>query len=59
MRKGQIWLAVAVLLAAVGKMLIENEISLGDAAGVLERVWNATVGKNMSREALTISYGGL
>jgi hypothetical protein len=36
------WILIAVLLAAVGKLLIDNRVMEADVSTVLERVWNHT-----------------
>jgi 2-methylaconitate cis-trans-isomerase PrpF len=36
------WLVIAVLLAAVGKLLIDQGLVEGEVSTALERVWNHT-----------------
>ncbi|KAI9770844.1 MAG: hypothetical protein M1839_003039 [Geoglossum umbratile] len=49
MRLAGAWVVVALLLAAVGKLLMENEVKMGTVVEIVERVWNSTVAEKPSQ----------
>jgi hypothetical protein len=49
MRLAGAWGVAALLLAAVGKLLMENEVKMETVVEIVERVWNSTVAEKPSQ----------